>query len=52
VATYGEQADAGSCFRPAISSDGRFVAFESNSPDLVEVDVNGRTDIPLRGPPF
>jgi Tol biopolymer transport system component len=50
VATYGGQADAGQSLRPAISADGRFVAFESNSPDLVEVDVNGRTDILLRGP--
>ncbi len=50
VATFGDQGDAGPSTRPAISPDGRFVAFESNSPDLVESDVNGRTDILLRGP--
>ena len=30
---------------PAISGDGRFVAFESTSSKLVEGDVNGQTDI-------
>src|SRR5262249_38905760 len=31
--------------RPAISADGRFVAFESQAPDLVSNDVNGTVDV-------
>jgi Tol biopolymer transport system component len=35
-------------FRPALSADGRFVAFESGSPDLVADDTNDAFDIFLR----
>lgn len=31
--------------RPAISGDGRYIAFESNASNLVPDDTNGRTDI-------
>ncbi|HEY2980582.1 MAG TPA: hypothetical protein VGJ22_05340, partial [Anaerolineales bacterium] len=33
---------------PSISSDGRFVAFQSDATDLVSVDTNGTTDIFVR----
>ena len=33
---------------PAISADGRFVAFASDASDLIEADTNGVTDIFLR----
>ena len=45
----GGEADGGS-FRPEISGDGRFVAFESNATDLVAGDTNDFTDIFIRGP--
>jgi|SRR5215213_1096866 len=35
-------------FRPTISADGRFVAFESTSSDLVANDTNGLTDVFVR----
>ena len=35
-------------YAPAISSDGRYVVFESTATNLVTGDVNGRTDIFLR----
>jgi archaellum component FlaF (FlaF/FlaG flagellin family) len=34
-----------SSFRPAITADGRYVAFESNASNLVSGDTNGRTDV-------
>ncbi|HCH5773729.1 TPA: PxKF domain-containing protein [Vibrio parahaemolyticus] len=40
----GEQGSSGS-FLPVISSDGRYVAFMSPSPNLVENDTNGSTDV-------
>ena len=53
VATFGGQASGAPPFlRPGISADGRYVGFESTSADLVERDVNGRTDVILRGPLF
>jgi len=44
VATGGGQA-SGFSFQPAISSNGRYVAFESDAPDLVLVDGNGYGDV-------
>jgi hypothetical protein len=41
------QANAGS-FAPAISADGRFVAFSSSATNLVNGDTNTRTDIFVR----
>jgi hypothetical protein len=35
---------------PAISADGRFVAFYSESAKLVERDTNRRLDVFVRGP--
>ena len=36
------------CSHPAISADGRFVAFQSFEPELVPGDTNGRMDIFVR----
>jgi Tol biopolymer transport system component len=47
VATSGVQADS-TCEFPSISSDGRFVAFDSASMSLVVGDANGTTDVFLR----
>ncbi len=41
----GTQATGGGSYRPAISADGRYVAFESNATDLVSGDTNGMSDI-------
>src|SRR2546430_14359873 len=35
----------GSSARPALSADGRFVAFESDAADLVPGDTNGAPDV-------
>jgi Tol biopolymer transport system component len=35
----------GDCLYPTISSDGRYVAFQSQAPDLVAGDVNGLQDV-------
>ena len=43
----GAQAD-GSSARPAISADGRFVAFKSDATNLVAGDTNGATDLFVR----
>jgi Tol biopolymer transport system component len=40
----------GDCSRPAISADGRFIAFESDASSLIVGDTNGYLDIFLRGP--
>jgi Tol biopolymer transport system component len=37
-------------FRPSISADGRYVAFESDASDLVANDTNGVRDVFVRGP--
>ena len=37
---------------PSITSDGRFVVFDSQSSNLVPGDTNGRTDVFIRGPLF
>ncbi len=47
VATGGTEADGGSTI-PAISADGRFVAFESVASNLVGGDTNGLDDIFVR----
>ncbi|MBI4730042.1 MAG: PD40 domain-containing protein [Acidobacteria bacterium] len=47
VAADGGQADARSLL-PAISLDGRYVAFESDATNLVEEDTNGASDIFVR----
>jgi Tol biopolymer transport system component len=39
------RAIAGECSYPSISDDGRFVAFTSDMPNLVEHDVNGFADV-------
>ncbi len=44
VATGGAQADKGGR-DPSISKDGRFVAFESSSPDLIGSDANASLDV-------
>ncbi len=47
VATGGAQANFGGS-APAVSADGRFVAFLSDATDLVAGDTNGSTDVFLR----
>ena len=47
VATDGAQGSRGS-LHPAISQDGRFVAFDSWAPDLVAEDTNDRVDVFVR----
>ena len=44
VRTNGVQGDGGS-FYPSISSDGRYVAYESEATNLVNGDTNGKMDI-------
>ncbi len=40
----------GSSWKPAISADGRYVAFESDASNLVPDDTNGGADVFRRGP--
>jgi Tol biopolymer transport system component len=47
VSSGGNQA-SGFSFQPTISSDGRYVAFESDAPDLVSPDANNANDIFVR----
>ncbi len=47
VSSGGAQADKGS-YRPSISDDGRYVAFQSNATNLVPNDNNGFSDIFVR----
>jgi hypothetical protein len=47
VSSAEQQADSGSRF-PAISADGRFVAFDSSASDLVPGDTNGVDDVFVR----
>ncbi|MCC6500114.1 MAG: hypothetical protein IT313_07595 [Anaerolineales bacterium] len=48
VSSSGEQANALSDFPLAISSDGRYVVFNSDATNLVANDTNGVTDVFLR----
>ncbi len=45
VSSAGTQGHGGASFAPAISADGRFVAFESTASDLVAYDTNGASDV-------
>lgn len=45
VVTAGAQATGGVSDEPAISDDGRFVAFQSDATNLVTGDTNAKTDI-------
>lgn len=47
VSSAGVQGNAGS-FSPALSADGRWIAFESNASNLVGGDSNGVSDVFLR----
>ena len=47
VSSSGAQADGGSYY-PSISNDGRYIAFNSDAPDLVSGDTNGFIDIFVR----
>ena len=49
VSDTGHQGD-GNNFNPAISGDGRYVAFNSNATNLTESDLNFQDDLFLRGP--
>lgn len=44
----GEQAESGDSVSPAISADGRYVAFQTSADDLVPCDDNHRSDILIR----
>jgi Tol biopolymer transport system component len=45
VASGGAQSNDGYSYRPSISADGRFVAFNSDATDLVLGDTNGAYDV-------
>ncbi len=47
VSASGKQANLGS-FTPALSADGRFVAFYSYASNLVNRDINGQADVFIR----
>jgi hypothetical protein len=49
VSGAGAEGDGASLF-PALSADGRFVAFPSNATHLVADDSNGKADAFVRGP--
>jgi len=44
----GIQGNAGGCFTPSISGDGRYVAFETEAGNLVPGDTNGVSDVFVR----
>ncbi|BCY09708.1 hypothetical protein L3i22_047960 [Actinoplanes sp. L3-i22] len=48
VATGGGQGSNQSASRTSMSTDGRYVAFESEAPDLVAADTNGAGDVFVR----
>jgi Tol biopolymer transport system component len=48
VAVGGEAGNSGSGWMPAISADGRFVAFSSSASNLVENDTNDASDVFVR----
>ncbi len=45
VSSTGAQATGGSSIVPALSADGRFVAFDSGATSLVSNDTNGKRDV-------
>ena len=45
VGLGGVQATGGDSFSPALSADGRYVAFASDATNLVDGDTNGATDV-------
>jgi len=47
VNSFGQEGD-GFSINPSISAEGRFIAFESNSTNLVPGDTNNSSDIFLR----
>ena len=47
ISTSGMQGTAGACM-PAISADGRYVAFNSSAPNLISDDTNALGDVFLR----
>lgn len=48
MATGGGQAVGGASGAPAVSADGRYVAFSSDATNLVPGDTNGKTDVFVR----
>lgn len=50
VGTYGSELN-GDSFRPAVSADGRYIAFVSDATNAADDDTNGAVDVYLRGPP-
>lgn len=50
VGTYGSELN-GDSFRPAVSADGRYIAFVSDATNGADDDTNGAVDVYLRGPP-
>ncbi len=43
--SIGKPGNGGGCIVPAISADGRYVAFESEAEDLVSSDTNNKSDV-------
>ena len=48
ISTAGAEADSGSSTAPAITPDGRFIAFSSSATNLVASDLNGVADVFVR----
>ena len=48
ISTAGVQSNADNHFNPVLSSDGRYVVFDSPASNLVPSDVNGKRDVFLR----
>lgn len=48
IKSTGEQVTTAGCLAPAISFDGRFVAFDSDATDLIPGDTNGLRDVFFR----
>jgi hypothetical protein len=44
----GGQQPPGACFGTAVSADGRYVVFHTNSANLVNGDTKGKSDVFLR----
>ena len=50
VSTYGGELN-GHSLRPAVSPDGKYVAFVTDATNAADDDSNGAVDVYLRGPP-